>query len=163
LATELSVGDQIRTVPSENIARMKLELALPELDSLGRDSLAKIQRDLGSDLVVAGSYAMLGKESAERVRLDVRLLDARTGETLFATSQTGSDENLFSLVSRAGEDLRGRLGVRKVTQAEAVEVALVVPSNPETARLYAEGLSNLRILNARDAQVSLTRAVAAEP
>lgn len=163
LATELSVGDQIRTVPSENIARMKLELALPELDSLGRDSLAKIQKDLGSDLVVAGSYAMLGKESAERVRLDVRLLDTRTGETFFATSETGTDENLFSLVSRVGEDLRGRLGVRKVTQAEAVEVALVLPSNPEAARFYAEGLSNLRILNARDAQVSLTRAVVAEP
>src|SRR5262249_34419662 len=46
LATELSVGDQLRTVPAENIARMKLELRLPELDSLGGDSLSRIQKDL---------------------------------------------------------------------------------------------------------------------
>jgi eukaryotic-like serine/threonine-protein kinase len=163
LATELSAGDQLRTVPAENIARMKLELQLPELDSLGRDSLARIQKDLGSDLVVAGSYAMLGKEAAGQIRLDVRLLDARTGETLFATSETGTEANLFSLVTRAGENLRGRLGIRKVTQAEAVEVALVLPSNSDAARHYAEGLSNLRVFNALDAQSELAKAVAAEP
>jgi len=58
LATELSAGDQIRTVAAENIARMKLELPLPELDSLGPESLSRIRKDLGSDLVVAGSYAI---------------------------------------------------------------------------------------------------------
>lgn len=163
LATELSAGDQLRTVPAENIARMKLELRLPELDSLGRDSLARIQKDLGSDLIVAGSYAMLGKEAAGQIRLDLRLLDARTGETLFATSETGTEANLFSLVSRAGENLRGRLGIRKVTQAESVEVELVLPSSSEAARHYAEGLSNLRVFDALSAQFSLTKAVAAEP
>src|SRR5260221_3651961 len=162
LATELSEGDQLRTVAAENIARMKLELQLPELDSLGPDSLSRIRKDLGSDLVVAGSYAMLGKESGQ-IRLDVRLLDARTGETLFATSETGTEANLFSLVSRAGENLRGKLGVRKVTQAEAVEVALALPSNAEIARLYAEGLANLRVFNALQAQSSLTRAIVADP
>jgi DNA-binding winged helix-turn-helix (wHTH) protein/TolB-like protein len=163
LATELSVGDQLRTVPAENIARMKLELKLPELDSLGSDSLAKIQKDLGSDFVVAGSYAMLGKDPAGQVRLDVRLLDAHTGETLFATSETGTGQNLFSLVSQTGENLRGRLGIRKVTQAESVEVALVLPSSSEAARLYSEGLSNLRVLNALEARSSLSRAVTSEP
>jgi len=163
LATELSAGDQLRTVPAENIARMKLELQLPELDSLGRDSLARIQKDLGSDLVVAGSYAMLGKEGAGQIRLDVRLLNARTGETLFATSETGNEANLFNLVSRAGENLRGRLGIRRVTQAEAVEVALVLPSSSDAARHYAEGLSNLRVFNALDAQSELAKAVAMEP
>ena len=163
LATELSVGDQLRTVPAENIARMKLELKLPELDSLGSDSLARIQKDLGSDYVVAGSYAMLGKDSSGPVRLDVRLLDARTGETLFATSETGTGENLFSLVSQAGENLRGKLGVRKVTQAEVAEVSLVLPSGSEAARLYSEGLAKLRVVNALEARSSLSKAVSAEP
>lgn len=163
LATELSVGDQLRTVPAENIARMKLELKLPELDSLGSDSLARIQKDLGNDYVVAGSYAMLGKDSGGTVRLDVRLLDARSGETLFATSETGTGENLFSLVSQAGENLRGRLGVRKVTQAEVAEVSLVLPSGSEAARFYSEGLTKLRVLNALEARGSLAKAVAAEP
>jgi DNA-binding winged helix-turn-helix (wHTH) protein/tetratricopeptide (TPR) repeat protein len=163
LATELSAGDQLRTVGAENIARMKMELQLPEMDSLGPDSLSRIRKDLGSDLVVAGSYAMLGKESNGQIRLDVRLLDTHTGETLFATSETGSDANLFNLASRAGENLREKLGIRKVTQAEAVEVALVLPSSPEAARLYAEGLAHLRVFNALGAQSSLTRAIAADP
>jgi len=163
LATELSAGDQLRTVAAENIARMKLELPLPELDSLGSESLSRIRKDLGSDLVVAGSYAMLGKDAAGQIRLDLRLLDTRTGETLFAMSETGTEANLFSLVSRAGENLRGKLGVRKVTQAEAVEVALALPSNAEAARLYAEGLANLRVFNALQAQSSLTQAVTADP
>jgi tetratricopeptide (TPR) repeat protein len=163
LATELSAGDQLRTVAAENIARMKLELPLPELDSLGSESLSRIRKDLGSDLVVAGSYAMLGNDAAGQIRLDLRLLDTRTGETLFAMSETGTEANLFSLVSRAGEDLRGKLSVRKVTQAEAVEVALALPSNAEAARLYAEGLANLRVFNALQAQSSLTQAVTADP
>jgi len=162
LATELSAGDQLRTVAAENIARMKLELPLPELDSLGSESLSRIRKDLGSDLVVAGSYAMLGKDAAGQIRLDLRLLDTRTGETLYAMSETGTEANLFSLVSRAGENLRGKLGVRKVTQAEAVEVALALPSNAEAARLYAEGLANLRVFNALGAQASLSRAIAAD-
>src|SRR5262249_4464612 len=139
LATELSAGDQLRTVPAENIARMKMELQLPELDSLGPDSLARIQKNLGSDLVIAGSYAMLGKEAAGQIRLDVRLLDARSGETLFATSERGTEADLFSLVSRAGENLRGKLGVRRVTRAEAAEVSLALPSSAEATRLYSEG------------------------
>jgi eukaryotic-like serine/threonine-protein kinase len=163
LATELSAGEQLRTVPAENIARMKMELSLPDLDSLGPDSLSRIHKNLGTDLVVAGSYAMLGASANGAIRLDLRLLDARNGDVLFATSESGTQANLFDLVSRAGQSLRETLGIRNVTRAEAVEVASALPSNPEAARLYTEGLSKLRVFDALDAQSSLTRAVAAEP
>jgi len=84
------------------------------------------------------------------------LLNARTGETLFATSETGNEANLLtSFPARA--KLRGRLGIRRVTQAEAVEVALVLPSSSDAARHYAEGLSNLRVFNALDAQSELAK------
>jgi SP family arabinose:H+ symporter-like MFS transporter len=36
LATELSAGGQLRTVAAENIARMKMELTLPDFESLGQ-------------------------------------------------------------------------------------------------------------------------------
>src|SRR2546430_3324121 len=35
LTTELSAGEQLRTIPSESVARMKIELSLPNVDSLG--------------------------------------------------------------------------------------------------------------------------------
>src|SRR2546422_4659253 len=42
-----------------------------------------------------------GEKSRGRIRLDLRLLDARTGETQYALSETGTEANLFDLVSRA--------------------------------------------------------------
>jgi len=161
LTTELSAGGQLRTVPAENIARMKAELSLKDLESLGRGSLEQIHRDLGTDLVVAGSYATLGTNP--QIRLDVRLFDTQSGETLYADSETGSQEGLFDLVSRAGEKLRANLGVRKITKEEAVEVATALPSNAEAARLYAEGLSKLRAFDALQARDLLQKAVEAEP
>lgn len=163
LTTELSAGGQLRTLPAESIARMKAELSLNDMDSLGPGNLEKIHRNLSTDLVVAGSYASLGTNSPRQVRLDLRLFDTKSGETLYADSQTGSQENLFDLVSRAGERLRASLGVRKITKEEAVEVATALPSNAGAARLYAEGLSKLRAFDALQAKDLLQRAVAAEP
>ena len=163
LTTELSAGEQLRTLPAERIARMKADLSLPDPDSLGRESLARIHKNLGVDLVVVGSYAILGEKSGGRIRLDLRLLDARTGETQYALSETGTEANLFDLVSRAGAQLRSRLGVRGVTREEAAEVATALPSNAEAARLYAEGLSKLRVFDALAAQDLLSKAVATEP
>src|SRR6266576_422220 len=160
LTTELSAGGQLRTLPAENIARMKAELALDDLESLGRGTLEQIHKDLVTDLVVAGSYATLGANP--QIRLDVRLFDTQSGETLYADSETGSHEGLLDLVSRAGEQLRANLGVRKITKEEAVEVATALPSNGEAARLYAEGLSKLRAFDALQARDLLQRAVEAE-
>src|SRR5437764_6579550 len=163
LTTELSAGGQLRTLPAENIARMKAELSLNDMESLGRGNLEQIHRNLGTDLVVAGSYASLATNPARQIRLDLRLFDTRSGETLYADSETGSQENLFDLVSRAGEKLRINLGVRKITKEEAVEVATALPSNAEAAHLYAEGLSKLSVFDALSARDSLLKAVATEP
>jgi len=163
LTTELSAGDQLRTIPAESVTRMKIELSLPELDSLERESLTRIRKNLGTDLVVLGSYATLDQPSGRQIRLDLRLLDTRTGETIDAISETGTDAALFDLVSRAGEDLRSKLGVRAVTREEAGEVATALPSNEEGARFYSEGLAKLRVFDALAAQSLLLKAVAVEP
>ena len=163
LTTELSAGGQLRTLPAENIARMKAELSLNDMESLGRGNLEQIHKDLGTDLVVAGSYASLGANPPRQIRLDLRLFDTQSGETLYADSETGTQEGLFDLVSRAGEKLRANLGVRKITKEEAVEVATALPSNAEAAHLYAEGLSKLSVFDALSARDSLLKAVATEP
>jgi len=163
LTTELSAGEQLRTLPAENVARMKMELGLPELDSLSRETLGRIGKTLGTDLVVLGSYATLGDKGGGQIRLDLRLLDTRTGETVDALSHTGTQTNLFDLVSRSGEHLRAKLGVRSVTQEEAAQVAFALPSNPEAARLYSEGLTKLRVYDALAAHDLLTKSIAVEP
>ena len=163
LTTELSAGEQLRMIPAESVARMKLELSLPDTDSLGKDTLARIGSNLGTDLVVVGSYASLGKESGGAVRLDLRLQDTRTGDTSDAVSETGSESRLFDLVSQAGEHLRARLGVQAVTGIEAAQVAVALPTSHDAARFYSEGLAKLRVFDALSARDLLRKGVAAEP
>lgn len=163
LTTELTAGEQVRAIPAESVARMKMELALPDVDSLGGESLVRIRKNLGTDYVIAGSYALLGEKSDGPLRLDLRLQDTRSGETIAAISETGSSDHLLDLVSRAGERLREKLGVRAVTREEAAEVATALPLKPETAKFYSEGRAKLRAFDALSARNLLLQAVAVEP
>jgi len=163
LMTELAAGEQLRAIPAEGVVRMKMELALPDVDSLGKDTLSRIRKNLGTDYVVVGSYAELGARSEGQIRLDLRLQDTQSGETVGAFSESGTEARLLDLVSRAGEHLRGKLGVRAVTKEEAAEVAIAVPVKAETAKLYSEGLEKLRVFDALGARALLTKALATEP
>jgi len=168
LNTDLSAGDQLRTVSSENVARMETELSLtsadrPEASGLGKEDLGRIGRNLGTDYVVTGAYAVIGRDSDGQIRLDLRLQDTRTGETVTAVSETGTAANLFSLVSGAGEHLRSKLGVVGVTRQEASQVSGTLPENHDAARLYSEGLDKLHIFDALAARDSLERSIAIEP
>jgi tetratricopeptide (TPR) repeat protein len=163
LTTELSAGEQLRTIPAETVARMRMELSVPDSDSFSKESLARIGSNLGTDLVVVGSYASLGKDSGGLVRLDLRLQDCRSGETVVAMSETGTETHLFDLVSQAGENLRNRLGIQAVTRKEAAEVAVALPKNHDAARFYSEGLAKLRVFDALAARDLFLKAVAEEP
>ena len=163
LITELSAGDQLRTIPAESVARMKIELGLPDVDTLSRDSLVRVRKNLGTDYVVAGSYAMLGNDAGGQLRLDLRLQDARTGDTVVAVSESGTESHLFGLVADAGEALRSKLGAGAITTEQAAEVATALPSKSEAAHLYWEGLAQLRVFNSLAAKEFLTKAVAVEP
>jgi eukaryotic-like serine/threonine-protein kinase len=163
LSTELSTGEQLRIIPAESVARMKIELPLQDLDELQPSTLERIRKDLGTDLVVVGSYAMMDKKSGDRIRLDLRLQETGTGETLDAVSQSGTASNLFELVSQAGQRLRASLRVPAATQEEQALVAIELPSNLEAARLYSEGLEKLREFNALTARDLLERSISEEP
>src|SRR5467141_3740753 len=159
LMTELAAGEHVRAIPAESVARMKMELALPDVDSLSRDSLTRIRKNLGTDYVVVGSYATLGPKSEGQVRLDLRLQDTRSGETVGAISEAGTEVHLLDLVSRAGEELRKKLGVRAVTREEAAEIAIALPSKGQAAKLYSEGLLRLRAFDALRARDLFQKAI----
>jgi DNA-binding winged helix-turn-helix (wHTH) protein/tetratricopeptide (TPR) repeat protein len=163
LMTELAAGEQLRTIPAEGIVRMKMELSLPEVESLGKDTLGRVGKNLGTDYVVSGSYAPLGATSKGQIRLDLRLQDTRNGETIGAFSESGSESDLSNLIARAGERLRQTLGVPATTKEEAAEVATNVPMKADTARLYSQGLAKLRDFDALAARTLLTEAVQLEP
>ena len=163
LATDLAVGEKLRTVPGENVARMKKELALGDADALARDSLLKVRANGGADFVVLGSYVDLGRNAGGKVRLDLRLQDAAAGETVAAVTETGTEANLFDLVSRAGTKVRDKLGVGEVTPEQAEKVKATLPATPGAERLYAQGLSKLRVYDALGARELLAKALELDP
>ena len=160
LTTELSQGDQLRTIPGESVAQMKLSLSLKDADSYGRETLNRIRQNLGSDNVVLGSYLSLGDG---QVRVDLRLQDAAAGETLVSISEKGKESEIDQLVSRAGAELRAKLDLGPLSDVQSTMVKGSLPSNPEAARLYAEGLQRLRVFDALSAVDLLQKAAALDP
>jgi serine/threonine protein kinase/Tfp pilus assembly protein PilF len=163
LSAELAAGQTVRVVPSEDVARMKLDLSLSAADSYGRDTLNKISSHLGTDIVVLGSYLAVGQKSGGKVRLNLQLQDARSGETVAAVTQDGTEADLADLVSRGSTILRERLGIGSVPASAASEVRAVMPSNPEAARLYAEGLAKLQTFDALGARDLLQKGIKVDP
>src|SRR5580704_10605885 len=61
LTMELGTGGTLRAIPGENVARMKIDLAVTDIDSFAQDTLIRIRRNIGADLLVLGSYLTAGK------------------------------------------------------------------------------------------------------
>jgi eukaryotic-like serine/threonine-protein kinase len=163
LTTELASGEQLRAVPEENVASMKIQLSLPNLDAYSSDVLGRIRTALASEMVVLGSYMVVKGKQHETLRLDLRVQDTVTGETSSVFSETGNSEDLLEVIARAGARLREALGVARITPTEQLSLQASLPSSPEAARLYAEGLTRLRVFDNVAGHDLLQRAVDADP
>lgn len=163
LATELAVGEHLRMVPEEDVARAKLELSITDRDSYSGNTLTNIRKDIGCDYVVAGSYLAIGGAGSGRVRLDARLQDAVTGDTVASVAVVGSQSDIFALASQAGEQLRAKLGIAVPTSTEAAEAKFALPSNLQAARFYADGLAKLRLYDDGAARDLLQQVVHLQP
>ena len=160
LTTELAAGEQLRTIPGEDVARMRIDLSLQDAESYGKETLNRINARLGAQDVVVGSYLALGNG---QVRTDLRLQDAAAGETLASVTESGSEAGLSDLVARAGAELREKLNAGAVSPQDAGAVRAALPSSAEAAQLYSEGLAKLRLFDASKARELLEKAVAADP
>ena len=163
LSTELAAGKDLRIVSSEDVARMKHELPWKDAGSLAGDTAARISKDLNSDFLVLGSYAVLGESWKSKLRLDVRLQEAKTGDILVEFSQAGGEDELFELAARSGALLRQQLGASPISPAGYEPVSAFLPSNPAALRLYSEGLGKLRSFDVAAARVLLAKSVSLEP
>lgn len=163
IRTELAAGEKLRLASGEDTARVRHELDLEGSDSYSKETLAAIRESLGADYVVAGSYVALGSGQGGRLRLDLRVQDARTGETIKAISESGSEADLLAMVASAGTKLRSAFGQGALNTERAAGLAASRPQSPEVIRLYAEGLALLRDFDALGAKALLEKAVAIEP
>lgn len=163
LTTELGAGGNLRAVSGEEVTRMIADLGLPNADSYGGETLERIAKILGVGNIVTGSYLAPG---TGQVRLDLRLQNARTGETVDTISVTGNGEqvsDLVQLVNRAGGELRQKLGVEGNPPSAEEVVKASVPATSAAAQAYAEGIERLRRMDAKGAVELLQKVVDKSP
>jgi len=159
LASELAAGDLLVPTPGETVARMKIDLGLPNEATYSEDTIKKVRRSLHCDYVVYGGFFKAG----DRVELTLLLQDARNGEVMKRANESGTDVALPDLAKLVGSGLRQRLRLPNISLSESTELQAAVPSTPEASRLYFEGLGQLRNFDLLGARESLTKATAADP
>jgi DNA-binding winged helix-turn-helix (wHTH) protein/tetratricopeptide (TPR) repeat protein len=163
LRTELAEGEKLRLISGEDVSNLHLASPWPMTDTLDPKTTDRIGTALNSNLLVLGSYTVIGGPESRRLRLDARLQEAQTGEILSEVAETGGSQDLFLIVSRVGAVLRDRLGIPALAEAEEAGVRASVPLDQDAARFYVLGLAKLRDSDASAAKDLLQQATEAAP
>ena len=163
LTTELGAGGEVRVISGESVARAQEHLSLPVSGSLDGAALRRLHALLDADRVVLGSYLSIPGAEGRRVRLDLRVVELPSGAGVAAWAETGSEAELFELISRAGSGLRRALGLAAPSREQARAVRAQHPATPQAASFYAQGLERLRSFDYLGARDFLLRAVEADP
>jgi serine/threonine protein kinase/tetratricopeptide (TPR) repeat protein len=124
LISELARLKALRVISRTSAMKYKgLQMALPE-----------IARELSVDAILEGSALLVGK----RVRVTVRLVTARSDETLWSDRYDGEIEDVLDLQSRIAESVAKEIAVQ-LTPREATQLAKRRPVNPEAHVEYLKG------------------------
>ena len=163
LSTELAGSDELRLVSAEDVANLRAYSPWAKANTLNKATTMRIHNALGADLIVLGSYTRIGTPGHAKLRIDVRLQDCNSGEVLSEIAEIGGAEDLFGIISRAGEKLSDRLGVRRARDENDLLAQTSLPSNSEAARFYSLGLEKLRANDFPLARGLFEQAIAADP
>ena len=163
LSTELAGGEKLRLVSGEDVANLRVSAPWPATDTLDQGTSSRIGDALNSDVLVLGSYILIGSTNEGQLRLDVRMQDGKTGEILSEVGEAGEAKEMFRMVSQIGTQLRNRLGVGPLQGTDEAGVLAALPLDPDAARFYALGVAKLRQFDALAAKDLLSQAAEADP
>jgi DNA-binding winged helix-turn-helix (wHTH) protein/tetratricopeptide (TPR) repeat protein len=157
LTSELASGGTLHAIPAEDVVRWRSDLGTASESARYADLLRQARSNFGADTFVIGSYVVTGTCPECRVRVDLGLYDALTGDRLATIIDEGPEQSLLDLTTRLGGKLRAELGSGGTTAEPPPWPA------PGAAREYAEGLKALRRIDPMAARDHLQAAVAVDP
>lgn len=163
LSSELGADESLLMIRGKRVARMKIDLSWDEDADPGIDVLGRLQEYLGSDFVVLGSYTAGGSDPVEVVDVEVEVYSAASGTMRVRLAEKGRVAQLADLTSRLASQLRDRLGIESTGNSDAGSAHSGLPTSPIAARLYAQGLAELRRFNPLAARDLLVLASEAAP
>jgi len=157
LTSELAAGNKLRTVPAADVVRWRADTG-GEIDNQSQTALLhSASTGLGADTVVLGTYIVTGTCPECRIRVDLAVIQARTGERLGTVIEEGLAADLLDLTSRLGHGLRSQLGLKN----EAAPTSKWPAASG--MREYSQGLASLRQGDPLAARQHLEAAAAADP
>jgi DNA-binding winged helix-turn-helix (wHTH) protein/tetratricopeptide (TPR) repeat protein len=163
LTAELQAGGDLSVIPGENVAYMSRDLSLPPDDTYSRENLSRIRKNLSADLLVLGSFAVSGEKTDQKLRVDVRIVNAATGETLGSRTETTGKARLLDSVANLGSQLREELRLSRLSPVQVTEARHLVPKDSAVGQLYIEAVEKLRQFDPQGASQLLEKAIRAEP
>jgi hypothetical protein len=163
LTTELAAGGKLRALGQDDMTQLRADLAISSPEALSKETIMQIHARLGLDLLVTGTYLVLGRARQSTMRLDLRIQDAASGEVVASEMETGRFTDLFEIVSSAGDKLRNKLHTQELSREEAESAKASMPLSSDANRLYAQGLDRLRSFDLLPARDLFERVIAVEP
>jgi tetratricopeptide (TPR) repeat protein len=113
-------------------------------------SLPDIAQELSVDAILEGSALLLGN----RVRISVRLVAARTDETIWSDRYDDSLEDVLDLQSRVAAAVAKKIAIH-LTPQEATRLATQRPVNPEAHLEFMRGRHTLEASSPQAVELSL--------
>ena len=153
---ELGAGQQLRTPPTENVARMRRELSVTPQSVYPAQLLRRIGVNLGIQYAVAGTY--LPRD--DRLRLDVVVFDVRSGRQIAAIGDETAQDRLVELTQGCARRIRAQLGVRLAPVQDHLGFP---PLDPVAMESYARGMERLGQSDALGARQYLEKAASVAP
>ena len=157
LTSELASSGKLHAIPAEDVARWRSDVGSKSESGRRGDMLRLARNSFGADTFVLGSYVVTGTCPECRVRVDLGLFDAGTGDQVATVIDEGPAQDLLDLTTRLGAKLRAGLGVGGASTMPARWPAA------SAMKEYAEGLKALRLMDPMAARDHLQAAVTADP
>jgi tetratricopeptide (TPR) repeat protein len=164
LAGELGIGRELRVVSGEQAARLRLELKLNATDSYPARVLSRIRENTGADFVLYGRYSTdTAPGQNGPIRLNIVVLGAKSGNIAASIQRSGNANDVGALVLASANEIRAKLHLPELPNAEQRFTRTVLPSSSEALALYAAGLEDLYTWKYQEACRLFEKAIASDP
>jgi TolB-like protein len=135
LTSDLTTSSTITVVERARLADVRKELNLGRSGAVDPKTAAKLGHLAGASHLVTGTFTLVGN----KLRLDARVIDVKTGQVALATNADGDRETFFELEKKVAGAIIAQLGVT-LTPKERASFARVQTADWEAFRKFGDGL-----------------------
>jgi eukaryotic-like serine/threonine-protein kinase len=155
--------DKLRLIPPSQVEEMKQNLALGSIStSVSTKQAEAIQKYLGADVLITGSYSTSGSPSNIEIQWNIHLLSLKDGQSLGSVSRSGQRSDLSGLAADAGRLVRSQFGIT-LTPAQESRMDASLSTNVDAVTAFSDGQQKLTAFDLPGATVLLEKSVEADP